>query len=243
VNASLFSTKARISIAILLLLFLLAGFNASHAGTGKKKGAKTPIQVSLDEYLKRVRAAGEAQPDTVGSLFIASALLPTSATDYKAHRAGDLIIVRLVDKFQADSSGENKTQRAFSANSGVSGSLFANNSNLQNILTMNSAQSLDGKGAATLSSDLQLVLAGQVMEVLPNGVMVIQAARDFTVGNDRQTVIVRGLVRPGDVADDNSILSSAIANVELQVKGKGEVADAMRRPNLVVRLLMRFFSF
>jgi len=43
------------------------------------------------------------------------------------------------------------------------------------------------------------------MEVLPNGVLVVQAARDITVGNDRQTVLIRGLIRTGDLAPDNSL--------------------------------------
>ena len=94
-----------------------------------------------------------------------------------------------------------------------------------------------------MSSTLQLVIAGHVVQVMPNGVMVIEAVRDFTVGNDRQTVVLRGLVRPGDVAIDNSILSSAVSSMELEIKGKGSVADASSRPNIVIRTLLKLLSF
>jgi flagellar L-ring protein precursor FlgH len=102
---------------------------------------------------------------------------------------------------------------------------------------------MDGKGASTMSSNLQLNLAGRVVRVMPNGVMVVEATRDFTVGNDRQTVVLRGLVRPGDVATDNSVLSSSITSLELQIKGKGAVADATSQPNIVIRTLLKLLTF
>jgi flagellar L-ring protein precursor FlgH len=107
----------------------------------------------------------------------------------------------------------------------------------------NSTTALDGKGASTMSSSLNLNLSGRVVDVLPNGVLVIEAVRDFTVGNDRQTVTLRGLVRPGDVSTSNTVLSTQVTSVELSIKGKGAVADATARPNAVVRLLLKVLSF
>jgi len=94
-----------------------------------------------------------------------------------------------------------------------------------------------------MSSNVSLNLAAQVIEVLPNSVLVVQASRDITLGNDRQTVILRGLVRPGDLAANNSISSSSVANLEVEIKGKGAVAEASRQPNVVVRTLLKIFSF
>jgi flagellar L-ring protein precursor FlgH len=114
---------------------------------------------------------------------------------------------------------------------------------LQNMFNANSTTALDGKGASTMSSSLNLNLSGRVVDVLPNGVLVIEAVRDFTVGNDRQTVTLRGLVRPGDVSTSNTVLSTQVTSVELSIKGKGAVADATARPNAVVRLLLKVLSF
>jgi flagellar L-ring protein precursor FlgH len=114
---------------------------------------------------------------------------------------------------------------------------------LQNLFNANSANSLDGKGQSTLSSNVTLNLAAQVMELLPNGTLVVQAARDITVGNDRQTVLIRGLIRPGDLAPDNSVASTAISNLQVEIKGKGAVADASRQPNIVIRTLLKIFNF
>jgi flagellar L-ring protein precursor FlgH len=154
-------------------------------------------------------------------------------------------MVRLNDSFAANTSGENATSRAFATNSAVTGffgQLGPNNS-LQNLFNGNSTTTLDGKGASTLSSSLQLVLGGRVLEVMPNGMMLIEAVRDFTVGNDRQTVVLHGLVRPGDIAVDNSILSTLVTSMELEIKGKGSVADASARPNILVRTLLKILAF
>ncbi len=83
-----------------------------------------------------------------------------------------------------------------------------------------------------MSSNVTLNVGAQVVETLPNGILVVQATRDLLVGNDRQTVILRGLVRPGDIAGDNSIFSSQVSNLQVELKGKGAVAEATRQPNI-----------
>jgi flagellar L-ring protein FlgH len=235
----------RKSIAISVLITIVMLFSQPGFGKTKIKDNSKPASTSLESYLKRVQAMPPDQPATVGSLWVASGLLANASADYKARALGDLIMVRLLDSFAANTNGENATSRQFSTQSAVTGllgSLGPSNS-LQNLFNANSATSLDGKGASTMSSSLQLNLAGHIVQVLPNGVMVVEAVRDFTVGNDRQTVVLRGLVRPGDIAIDNSILSTQVSSMELEIKGKGAVADASARPNILVRTLLKLLSF
>jgi flagellar L-ring protein precursor FlgH len=237
--------SAYLPSGIFLALAALLSSPAIAKTKDKDKDKSKPAATELDDYLTRARSAPVDQPTTPGSLWVASGALADTTRDYKAHIAGDLIIVRLNDSFTANTAGENSTSRAFSTNTAVTGffgQLGPNNS-LQNLFNGSSATTLDGKGASTQSSSLQLVLAGRVVEVMSNGVMVIEAARDFTVGNDRQTVILRGIVRPGDIAVDNSILSTQITGMELNIKGKGSVADASARPNILVRTLLKILSF
>jgi flagellar L-ring protein precursor FlgH len=165
--------------------------------------------------------------------------------DYRAMNPGDLIVIHLTDNFTAANAGENSQSRAFGAQAGITGLLgkLAATNRLQNLFGGTSTTSLDGKGSSTLTSNLTMNLTAQVLEVLPNGVLVIQAARNIAVGNNRQTVILRGLVRPGDLAVDNSIPSASVANLEVEIKGKGAVADATRQPNFVLRLLMKILTF
>ena len=229
------------------LLFALAvsitAAGSNHIKDKKKKPG--PAASSLDDYLSRVRTMGAEQPATTGSLWVSSGPLSNASADYKARFAGDLITVQLVDTFSAATTGENNTSRQFATQSAITGLLgkIGPNNAMQNLLAANSNTALDGKGSSTMSSNLQLNLAGRVVEVMPNGVLVVEAARDFTVGNDRQTVVLRGLVRPGDIAPNNSVVSSAITSLELEIKGKGSVADASARPNILVRTVLKLLTF
>jgi flagellar L-ring protein precursor FlgH len=211
----------------------------------KPKPKPDPVTSSLQDYLQTVRVVTVPPPASAGSLWVGASPLAVLAADYKARNPGDLVVIHLTDTLTAGTTGENQQSRAFTSNSaitGLIGSIGAKN-RLQNLFNANSGNTLDGKGQSTLTSDLQVNLAAQVVETLPNGILVVAAARDFDVGNDRQTIILRGLVRPGDLAPDNSIASSSISNLQVEIKGKGAVAEITRQPNIVIRTLLRLFSF
>jgi flagellar L-ring protein FlgH len=210
-----------------------------------KKSKPSPATTSLDAYIKRVRELAPISPTTVGSLWVPSGMFANLATDYKARSTGDLVLIHLADSFAASTSGENNQSRQFSSQSAITGLVgkIGLSNRLQNLFNANSKTALDGKGQSTLSSNVNLDLAAQVKDVLPNGVLIVEAARDITVGNDRQTVVIRGLVRPGDLAADNSIPSALVSSLEVEIKGKGAVAEATREPNPVVRMLLRILTF
>jgi len=79
--------------------------------------------------------------------------------------------------------------------------------------------------------------------VLPNGNLVVEAERQVSFNQEDQTIILRGVVRPGDILSNNSVPSTSLSDLELEVKGKGVVSDAVRQPNVFVRLLMKLLNF
>jgi flagellar L-ring protein FlgH len=234
-----------LSLLILAALLNLTFVPASFALPRAKKSKVDKNANELADYLRRIRGMNIASPATTGSLWVASGPLAVISNDYKARNPGDLVTIRLVDNFTAATNGENKQSRQFSNTSGISGLLgkLASTNRLQNLFNASSATNLDGKGQSTMSSNVQLNLAAHVIETLPNGILVVQATRDITLGNDRQTVFLRGLVRPGDLGPDNSVVSTAISELEVEIKGKGAVADTTRQPNIVIRMLLRFLTF
>ncbi len=236
----------RIFYKLLSLLLLIALPAVSAHASHRPKKVKSPATSNVyDDYLARVRAMNATPPATPGSLWVDSGPLSLIAADYKARHPGDLVIIHLADSFTAATAGENSQSRQFAAQSNITQLLgaLASNNRLQSLLNASSSHSLDGKGQSTMSSNVTMNLAAQVMETLPNGVLVIQAARDITLGNDRQTVFLRGLVRPGDLAPDNSVASSSISDLQVEIKGKGAVAEASRQPNIVVRTLLKLLTF
>jgi len=111
------------------------------------------------------------------------------------------------------------------------------------LYAMNSNSNLKGTGTANSQSLLQTSVAGRVVAVLPNGNLVIEAERQISFNQQSQTVVLRGLVRPGDIGTDDSVLSTYVSDLELELKGKGVVTDATRQPNLFTRLLMRLLNW
>ena len=205
----------------------------------------TPPEEALHAYVERVRAQQAAEVRTLGSIWSPEGRLVRLGTDAKAVRLHDVVSIVVTESLAASTDGQVKNSRASNANSAVT-SLFvklkASNA-LQNLLGMSASSGLSAQGQSTTNSSLATTFGAEVVDVLPNGVLVIEAVRDFTVGNDRQTVTLHGLVRPGDVTTGNTVLSTQVTSVELFIKGKGAVADASARPNAIVRLLLKVLSF
>jgi flagellar L-ring protein precursor FlgH len=225
---------------------------APQAQTTKSKGAiaklltpTDPAAASLESYLTRVRQDNKAVQTTPGSIWSDSGRLTRMSTDDRAMRPHDLIQVVVSESLAASTDGTVKNSRASNANSGISGlvgTLHAGNA-LQNLITQNSSSGLSAQGASATTSSLTTTFGGQVVDVLPNGMLVIEAARQVEFSQQTQTIILRGLVRPEDISQQNQVLSTAISSMELEVRGKGIVNDATHRQNPIVRLLEQLLVF
>jgi flagellar L-ring protein precursor FlgH len=63
------------------------------------------------------------------------------------------------------------------------------------------------------------------------------------MNNEKQTIVLRGVVRRGDIVPGNTVASDAIGDLELEIKGKGVISDSVRQPHKVLRFLMHLFDF
>jgi len=210
------------------------------------RGKNKKIQSeSLAAYIQRMQQQmPEEKPASPGSLWNDNGRLVGLASDYKATRVGDLVTIVVVQDVTAQNTGSVATARTFTANSGISALAGpTDTSGFTQIFSPNSAATLSGKSQATTTSTLRTRLSGRVMAVLPSGLLVVEAERQITMNNERQTVLLRGLVRPGDIAPDNSVVSNNLGNLELELKGKGVLSDGTRPPNPVVRWILRFIGF
>jgi flagellar L-ring protein FlgH len=213
---------------------------------GKSVNAgNNPAESSLETYLSRVRRDNKAVQAAAGAIWTDSGRLTRMSTDVRAMRPHDLISVVVSESLAASTDGTVKSSRSSSANSGISGffgTLHPGNA-LQNLVTQNSSAGLNAQGASATNSSLTTTLGGQVVEVLPNGMLVIEAARQVEFSQQMQTIVLRGLVRPEDISQENQVLSTAISSLEVQVRGKGIINDYTHRQTLLVRLLQRLLVF
>jgi flagellar L-ring protein precursor FlgH len=197
----------------------------------------------LSEYLAQYGPTSESAASPSGSLWNPANPFPLMASDYRAQHVNDLLIIRIAEQTIAQSSADLSAQRKLQTTSSIpaiGGEVF---NPLNPLLALSSDHQLTGKGQANTLTKLQTSLAGRVAAVLPNGVLVVEAERRVHMNNETQTIVLRGMVRPGDVLADNSVLSTALANLEIELKGKGVVSDAARPSNRIIRALLWLTGF
>ena len=228
-----------VPLVFVLILFALLAAVPAEAHT------KAPSHEALDEYITRMKQTppGELPKSTVGSLWNDSGVLASMTTDYKARRVGDLVQIVIVQDTVAQNSGSVGTDRNFKASSGIDALGGMTVTQLQNLFSPRSATTLAGKAQAASSLKLRTTLMGQVAAILPNGALVIEAQRGTTMNNERQTVLLRGIARPGDIAGDGSVLSTSLSGLEVELKGKGVVSDGTRPPSGPIRWLLHVLNF
>ncbi len=209
------------------------------------KSKLTPPASALQAYVERVRAQQAAEVRTPGSIWSQEGRLVRLGTDAKAVRLHDVVSIVVTENLAASTDGQVKNTRASNAASGLTGlfgKLKASNA-LQNLAGMNASSGLTAQGQSSTNSSLETTFGAEVVDVLPNGMLVVQATRQLTFSQQTQLIRLRGLVRPEDVSAQNQVLSTAMTDLELEVTGKGIVNDSTYRQNPLVRMLQRLLIF
>jgi flagellar L-ring protein precursor FlgH len=217
------------------------------ASAKKQDGHKSDaaFDQALEDYIRQASDNNSAPATTLGSLWTSGGNFTNLTRDDKAGRVGDLITINILETTTAQASGTAKSSRSLSANSSLNAffGAISPQAGLANIFSPQSQSTLNGAAATSSSHLVSTNLAGTVVKVLPNSYLVVQAARDVYVDSQRQHVIVRGIVRPSDLAPDNSVPSTAIANLQVEVQGKGVISDGTRPPHVLTRLILKLVGF
>jgi flagellar L-ring protein FlgH len=212
---------------------------------GRNKSKDAANRDALADYVQRMAAKmPDAAPTTPGSLWVDSGRLANLVADYKASRIGDLVTINISQNLSASNADNVSTNRAFNASSGITalaGQLKT--AGVANLFSPSSTQVLTGKAQATSATSLSTILTGRVAAVLSTGTLVVEAERQILMDNERETVVLRGLVRPGDLDATNTVTSNQVGNLEVEVKGKGVVSEGVRPPNSLVKWILRIVGF
>lgn len=210
------------------------------------KTRKVQPQQVREDYIARIQqqTAPAQQSRTLGSIWSPDGMLVDLGTDYKAKRLNDIIVIQVYEQTSAQSSGNVSSQRDTSTQSAITGlAAQLSTKGVNPILAAQSSNTLKGQGQAATASTLRTTLSGQVISILPNGNLVVEAEHRITMNNQHETVIVRGVVRPGDVAPNNAVASTSLMNLEIELKGKGVISDATHPPNALVRAIQWLIGF
>jgi len=228
-----------------LICVLLLAMAASGSAARKKKAAATQ-QTPLDRYVTEAEArSAAAPPATPGAIWQPGSRLADSARDIRASQVDDVLTIVVAEQASAVSTGVTKTQRASTASNSVTALAGVPKATaaLPNLLNLSGNTQLNGQGTTSRTTTLSTTVTARVIRVLPNGGLVVEAAKDIQINSENQTITVRGVIRPADIDTTNSVQSNRLAELEVHVNGKGVVGDAVKRPNLLYRLLLGILPF
>jgi len=154
--------------------------------------------------------------------------------DQRAAQVGDVITVVVSMTDSANVQNATTATRTSADNGGMPNLLGLDNLlpsmlpkpiNPSSLVSVNSANNNAGTGQIQRSEAVTLRLAGVVTQVLPNGNLVVAARQEIRVNSELRELQVTGVVRPQDIASDNTVTHDRMAEARISYGGRGQLTD------------------
>jgi flagellar L-ring protein precursor FlgH len=159
------------------------------------------------------------------SLWVDNSPAANLFTDHRAHAVGDIVTIIISEASSASRSGNTTNSKSASTNVDAGSGLFT----FINPVSASSDDSFSAKGAISNTNTVSGRLTVKIIEVKPNGQMVVQGTQSIKQNSDTQKITITGIIRPEDVASDNTIVSSKVADAQLKIEGKGPISRKQRQ--------------
>lgn len=195
-------------------------------------------------YLQAARAtasATPAPPEATSSIGWMSNL----TSDPRARAVNDLVTVRVVESMSATGSADSNLTKSSAASAAVP-NLFGIEAHLpdsidpDNLAGVKTDTSFKGGGTTTRTGELNAILTARVVEVLPNGDLVLEGVREIDINGDRQIIVLTGVARQPDISRRNVVLSSSLGQLRIRYFGRGLIKDNLK-PGWLLRVLNKIF--
>jgi len=250
-------TNADRKTTALCALLLLIGLSAC-------AGNRNNIEYEMEKMVAKQMLIPQSVPrpsvDSDGSLWQASSSLNGMFIDTKARNIGDIVTVKIDESAKATNKAKTETERSSKLEAGIE-KLFGledwwQNDILPNVkgdwpkidpfgnpsIKGNLESEFEGDGETSRSGSLDAFITCRVMEVMPNGNLKIVGTREVMVNYENQMIILSGIIRPRDIAEDNIILSTFISDAKIAYSGSGVVNDR-QRPGWLTNLMNTVWPF
>jgi flagellar L-ring protein precursor FlgH len=162
--------------------------------------------------------------------------------DHRARAVNDIVTIVVVEQSTQSRSANTKTSKDTTRTAALNNfpglDLPGRNAEAAKMLKfdLSGKAEHEGKGSIDRSDRLTAQIPARVVKVLDNGNLVIEGRRAVLVNDETQVATSSGVVRPQDITGGNTVLSSQIADAEVQIVGKGVLAEA-QRPGILHRFL------
>lgn len=219
--------------AVLALLTVMAACGPAHVSNYKPKRR---------EYKPADSAGTFKTSNAPGSLWRSGQPSSMLFTDQRAFRQNDLVVVRVVEIANAKRSAETQLDRQTEMEASVKA--FLQRAGLPTPINgeasagAGSTNRFSGVGSSARTEQLTATVPSLVRDVLPNGNLFIEGHRVVLVNSEEQHFYISGVIRPIDIDQSNTVLSSVVADAEIEFTGRGVLTDN-QEPGVV----SRFFSW
>lgn len=157
--------------------------------------------------------------------------------DRRARFVGDTLTVNIQEKVQASKKSENKTTRNQTVDMGVPTIIGLPFKSVQGItLSANDSNNFNGKGENTSSNDFTGTLTVTVIEVFPNGNLLVSGEKQIGLKEGEEFIRFSGVVNPNTITFANTVVSTQVADARIEYKANGFIDSAQ-----VMGWLSRFF--
>jgi len=168
-----------------------------------------------------------------GSLWVETGTTSALFADRRPGKPGDVITVVVIEEAKAKKTASTSTKRssgtdaAISSLLGVVSSVTGANPDMGTTFGVGAKtdNSFDGEGETLREGSLETTFTVRVMQVLPNGHLVIAGSRSVKVNNEVQILALRGVVDPRDISVANEVLSTKIAEAQIEFFGQGVLGE------------------
>jgi flagellar L-ring protein precursor FlgH len=189
-------------------------------------------QTFLKTVLATAMVASLAADARSQSLWRDTASKPMLA-DKRATGIGDILTVIVQETTTTSKDNKTATTKSSGVDASVSSffypaSVLAQNGNLP-AAKWSSKSDFSGGGTVANSENIVARVGVTIVDVLPNKNLVIEGRRETAFSGEQQTIILRGIIRPDNIASDNTIFSYNIADAKVQIVGKGVINDSQRK--------------
>jgi flagellar L-ring protein precursor FlgH len=157
--------------------------------------------------------------------------------DRRAGYLNDLVTIRVEENLTATGSADSTVNKKGDANVSMPEPI---SKGLEKFLPTNSDTKFSGSGSTSRTTTLSANLTARVIEVLPNGDLVVEGVREIDVNGDRQLVVLTGVVRTLDILPGNIVTSARIGQLRIRALSQGLIKDSLS-PGWLIRALNKVF--
>lgn len=213
-------------------------------------GSKEPSPPFVPTAIRNIPLAPTKPPE--GSIYDPNSNVGLFQ-DFRARKTGDVITILIEEDLKGEKNVETNTDKESEISSGIGGVFGTGLANMLSpagttvsdpttMFTGSSKDTFKGTGKTSRDANLKGTVSARVVDVFPDGNLMVEGTRELKINNESQYLILTGIVRPKDIKSDNTISSTKLADARISYTGGGALSEKTN-PGWFSRLLGVFAPF